>query len=195
MFPELARDLPDLETERLLLRAPSYSDVADIFEYASDPEVALHTLWEPHQTHEDTRNFLDFIFDQRRSARAIIWAMVHKTEGRVIGTIGLANCSHQHSRAELGFAIGRRCWNQGYTSEAVAAVLRSAFHELRFNRIEAFCKVENLASARVLEKSGLRFEGILRQRELIKGRFEDLKLYAMLHDEYLASIQPEERGS
>jgi ribosomal-protein-alanine N-acetyltransferase len=185
MFPELVHAVPDLETERLLLRAPQYSDVADIFAYASDPEVALHTLWEPHQGYEDTRNFLDFVMDQRRSGRVIVWAMVPKTEGRVIGTIGLANCVAQHARAELGFAIARRTWNQGYTSEAARAVLRHAFCQLGFNRIEAFCKIQNTASARVLEKSGFRFEGILRQRELIKGRFEDLKLYAILREDYL----------
>lgn len=188
MFPELARDIPDLETERLRLRAPGYEDVADIFDYASDPDVALHTLWEPHQSYEDTRNFLDFVCEQRRNGRAIVWAILPKTEGCVIGTIGLANCAHQHARAEIGFAIARRCWNRGYTSEAVAAVLRYAFEDLRFNRVEALCKVENTASSRVLEKSGLRLEGILRQREFIKGRFEDLKLYAILRQDYLRSV-------
>ncbi len=184
MFPELVREIPELETERLLLRAPGYSDVVDIYDYASDPQVALHTLWEPHQSLEDTRNFLDFVFDQRRSGRSVVWAIVRKDERCVIGTVGLANWAHQHSRAELGFAIARRCWNQGYTSEAVSAVLRYAFLDVGLNRVEALCKVENGASARVLEKAGMRFEGILRQREFIKGRFEDLKLFAIVRDEY-----------
>ncbi len=188
MFPELARDVPELETERLLLRAPGYADLKDIFEYASDPEVALHTLWEPHQDLRDTRQFLDFLFDQRRSGLSIVWAIVPKAEGRVVGTVGLANWAHHHSRAELGFAIARRCWNRGYTSESVAAVLRHAFQELCLNRVEAFCKIENGASARVLEKSGMRFEGILRQREFIKGRYEDLKLFAILREEYSTSV-------
>jgi RimJ/RimL family protein N-acetyltransferase len=188
MFPELAHELAELETERLLLRAPGYGDVADIFNYASDPQVALHTLWEPHQSHGDTRTFLDFLIEQRRSGRAMVWAIVPKCEGRVVGTIGLANCAPQHARAELGFAIARRCWNHGYTSEAATAILRHAFVDLQFNRVEAFCKVENTASARVLEKSGLRFEGVLRQREFIKGRFEDLKLFAVVRQDYFANM-------
>jgi [ribosomal protein S5]-alanine N-acetyltransferase len=186
MLPELLHDIPELETERLLLRSPRYSDVADIFAYASDPDVAAHTLWEPHHSFEDARTFLDFVYDQRRSGRALVWAIVPKNDGHVVGTIGLANCAPQHSRAELGFAIARRCWNQGYTTEAASVVLRHAFVELQFNRIEAFCKPVNIGSARVLEKSGLRYEGILREREYIKGRFEDLKTYAILRADYEA---------
>jgi [ribosomal protein S5]-alanine N-acetyltransferase len=184
MQPEPARYIPELRTERLILRALHPGDEADVFAYAQDPEVARHTLWEPHRSIEDSRAFLDFVGQQHRSGHAFVWGIVDKHQIRVIGSIGLANYVAQHSRAELGFAIARPFWNQGYTSEAVSAVMSFAFRDLQLNRIEAYCKVENFASARVLEKSGMHLEGVLREREFIKGNFEDLKLYAIVRAEY-----------
>src|SRR5512146_1366713 len=107
-----------------------------------------------------------------------MWAIVDRLNAHVIGTIGLTSYMAQHARAELGFAIARPYWNQGYTTEAVRALLGFALHDLGLNRIEAFCKVENIGSARVMEKAGMQLEGVLRQREFIKGRYEDLRIYA-----------------
>lgn len=183
MQPELVRNIPEIGTERLLIRPLEMSDEADVFAYARDPEVARHTLWEPHESIRDTLAFLAFVAEQHRTGRAFIWGIAYRAELRVIGTIGLTNYMAQHARAELGFAIGRPYWNQGYTTEAVRAVLSFGLRDLGLNRIEAFCKVENIGSARVMEKSGMRFEGVLRQREYIKGHYEDLKLYAILDED------------
>lgn len=184
MLPEPARYVPELHTHRLLLRALDTRDVSDVFAYARDPDVARHTLWDPHRSLLDTRAFLDFVLDQHRTGRAFIWGIVHLPDARVIGTIGLANYVSQHSRAEMGFALAKPYWNQGYTSEAVRAVLAFAFRDLQLNRLEAYCKPANTASARVLEKAGMMFEGVLRGREFMKGRFEDLKLYAIVRSDY-----------
>lgn len=183
MQPELVRYIPEIATERLLIRPLQVSDEADVFAYARDPEVARHTLWEPHENMRDTRAFLAFVDEQHRTGRAFIWGIVHRREGRVIGTIGLTNYIAQHGRAELGFAIARPYWNQGYTTEAVRALLSFTLRDLGLNRVEAFCKAENIGSARVMEKSGMRFEGVLRQREFIKGEYEDLKLYAIINED------------
>lgn len=184
MQPETVRYIPEISTARLLLRPLRMSDEADVFAYASDPEVAWHTLWEPHRNTADTRAFLAFVAEQHRNGSAFIWAIVDRRDNGVIGTIGLTSYMAQHARAELGFAIARPCWNQGFTTEAVRALLWFALHDLGLNRVEAFCKVENMGSARVMEKAGMRFEGVLRQREFIKGRYEDLRLYALLKGDF-----------
>ncbi len=82
--------------------------------------------------------------------------------------------------------MGRRFWGQGYASEAVQSVLRMAFQQLRLNRLEARCMLANQASARVLEKAGLRHEGILRQHVRRGSLFYDVHLYALLRDDYQA---------
>jgi RimJ/RimL family protein N-acetyltransferase len=184
MQPKAPCCIPNLATARLVLRSLRYDDVSDIFAYARDPEVARHTLWEPHRSERDSEAFFDFVAHQQGTDRMFVWGITLKPNDHIIGTIGLANYVPAHARAELGFAIGRQYWNQGLTTEAVAAVLKFGFDELELNRIEAYCKVVNLASARVLEKSGMSLEGVLRQRDRIKGKFEDLSLYAILKQDY-----------
>ncbi len=184
MQPELKREVPEIRTERLVLRALRFSDAAAIFAYAQDAEVAQHTLWDPHQTIRDSHAFLEFASDQFRAGRMLVWGITLKPVDRVIGTVGLANIASQHQRAELGFALARDCWNQGITTEAAKAVVDFGFAKLNLNRIEAFCKPENLGSARVLEKVGMKLEGVLRQHQFIKGRFEDLSLYSVLQSVY-----------
>lgn len=191
MLQDSLHDVPELRAERLVLRALRRSDAEDVFDYAKQLDVARHTLWDPHRSLQDTFAFLDFVDDQHRSGKAFVWGIVHKDEGRVVGTVGLANYAAQHSRAEMGFAIGQRYWGKGYTPEAVRVVLSFAFGAMELNRVEAYCKVENVASARVLEKTGFLFEGTLRQREFIKGRYEDLKLYAMVREDYFVQRGPD----
>jgi ribosomal-protein-alanine N-acetyltransferase len=176
--------MPVLETRRLVLRQLRATDVDDIFEYASDPEVSRYTLWDTHKTLEETRVFLSYIIEQHRRGEGMVWAVTQRGTGKMIGTCGFGSFKHRDSRAELGFALSRRFWNQGLTTEAVAAVLGFIFGELKLNRVEARCDVENLASARVLEKSGMKYEGVLRQHARIKTEFRDLKLYSVLREEW-----------
>ncbi len=187
MQPDFKREVPEIKTERLVLRALRYSDAAAIFAYAQDPEVAQHTLWDPHKTLRDSHAFLDFVTDQFRAGRMFVWGITVKPLDRVVGTVGLANVAAHHLRAELGFALARDCWNKGITTEAAKAVVEFGFSKFHLNRIEAFCKTANLPSARVLEKSGLRLEGVLREHQFIKGQFEDLKLYAVLKSDLIPS--------
>ncbi|HLH09549.1 MAG TPA: GNAT family N-acetyltransferase [Terriglobales bacterium] len=176
--------VPLLETKRLLLRQLRASDLKDIFEYASDPEVSRYTLWDTHTTIDETRVFLSYILDQHRHGEGMVWAVTLRSTGKMVGTCGFGSLKIRDSRAELGFALSRKFWNQGLTTEAVAAVLHFIFADLKLNRVEARCDVDNVASARVLEKSGMRFEGILRQHARIKGQFRNLRLYSILSSEY-----------
>ena len=98
----------------------------------------------------------------------------------IIGTIGFMWINCEHRSAEVGYSLSRDCWNQGYATEALRAVLRFGFNTLRLNRIEAQHELDNPASGRVMEKCGMRCEGTLRQRVFNKGRFSDVRLYAIL---------------
>ena len=177
--------VPVLETRRLVLRHLRPSDLNDVYEYASDPEVSRYTLWDTHLSLDESRLFLEFIIDQHRRGEGMVWAVTLRETGKMIGTCGFGTLKPRDSRAELGFALSRRYWNQGITTEAVAAVLRFVFTEMKLNRLEARCDIDNVASARVLEKSGMKFEGILRQHACIKEQFRDLRLYSILREEYL----------
>lgn len=175
--------LPVLETRRLRLRALSMRDERDMFRYASDPEVSRHVLWEAHETPRQTRSTLRAALKQYRTGAPASFAIERRSDRRMIGTIGFMWVSCEHRSAEVGYSLARDCWNQGYATEALAAVLRFGFDTLGLNRIEAQHELTNPASGRVMEKCGMTCEGILRQRVFNKGRFSDVKLYAILRDD------------
>ena len=80
--------------------------------------------------------------------------------------------------------LSREYWGRGLMPEALRAMIAFGFERMGLNRIEARCIAENAASARVMEKVGMTYEGTLRQREFIKGAYRDMKLYAILKSEY-----------
>lgn len=181
---DIFRNLQTLETERLILRKMTLEDAEDMFEYASDPDVAKYTTWDTHQSVKDTKFFLNTVVERYKNRQITDWGIVHKGEEKLIGTGGFAECHLFHSRAEIGYALSRKYWRQGYMSEAVTAIVKFGFQTMNLNRIEARCEVDNIASARVMEKVGMQFEGILRQHIFTKGKYCDLKIYSILREDF-----------
>ena len=176
--------LPVLETADLILRPVRMSDAKDIFRYASDPEVARYVMWEPHRSISDTRAYIRYIRSMYRRGLPSSWAVVHRTSGHVIGSIGFVGYSPVHHAADVGYSFSREYWNRGYATQSLKAVVDAVFRSLPLNRLEAQHDVRNPASGRVMQKSGLRQEGILRGRVLNKGEFADVALYAILRSDW-----------
>jgi [ribosomal protein S5]-alanine N-acetyltransferase len=181
----LFKNLPYLETERLKLRKLTARDAGDVFEYASVTEVSLYVSWMPHRTIADTKSFLKHVLFQYEKGIPSSWGIVLKETGKLIGTIGFHWWSTEHSKAELGYVISDKYWNQGYTTEALRKILQFGFEIMQLERIEARCFTENAASERVMQKCGMKLEGILRSSLFIKGGFRDFKLYSILKTEYI----------
>ena len=177
---EVLKDLPTLETERLILRKMVLNDAEAVFAYASNSDVSRYTLWETHRSIEDSRAFLEFATQKYENGGEPDWGIVYRGNGCLVGACGLVNWEAEHARAEVGFVLSREYWGRGLMSEAVRAILRFGFERMNLNRIEARCIAENAASARVMEKAGMVYEGTLRQREYIKGAYRDINLYAIL---------------
>ena len=85
---------------------------------------------------------------------------------------------------DVGYAISNKYWNKGLTTEAVKAIIKFGFKKLDANRIETHCDENNAASYRVMEKAGMKYEGTLRQKVLIKNKFANMKFYSILREEY-----------
>jgi ribosomal-protein-alanine N-acetyltransferase len=174
-------DLSEMETARLRLRPIRHEDAEAIFEYASDPLVTQYLPWRPHQSLQDTYAFLA---TRQEWPDVLPWGIEHKSDGKLIGSCGFHHWSLEHARAEIGYVLSRRYWGQGYMTEAVRAVVAYGFETMLLNRIEALCRPPNVASARVLEKSGMKFEGVLRQYMFANGSYHDYKIYSVLRGEY-----------
>jgi [ribosomal protein S5]-alanine N-acetyltransferase len=185
---DILANLPIIETERLLLRKITLNDASDMFEYASNPEVSEYTMWSTHTSIEDTKYFLKSLTKMYKRKELVDWGIVHKAEKKFIGTCGYVEWSMTHSRAEIGYALSARYWREGYMSEAVNAIIEFGFREMLLNRIVGRCEVNNIASARVMEKVGMQLEGILRQQLFVKGRYWDLKIYSLLREEFFNGI-------
>lgn len=185
--------LPVLETERLTLRPIRRGDEADAFAYGADPEVSRYTTWERHRTIDDACVFVDWVLGEYAQGRPAPWGIVLRDDGHLIGACGVSEWRPEHARAEIGYVLARPYWGRGYATEAVRAVLAFGFRELKLNRIEAVCAAENAASERVLQKVGMRCEGVLRRYMVVKGRSLDWKIYSVLADEFTATAQPTQR--
>jgi ribosomal-protein-alanine N-acetyltransferase len=185
VMQNILSNLPTIETERLILRPLTMADDEAIFAYASDPEVTKHVSFDTAKSIEDTRIFLRSVLDQyAKCLDPVSLAIVLKSENRLIGTVGYLNWNDPHKRIELGYALSRPHWNNGYVTETTKAMIDYTFRHSDIIRIEARCLIENPGSARVMEKSGMSFEGILRKQVVMKGKHSDMKMYSILRDEW-----------
>jgi ribosomal-protein-alanine N-acetyltransferase len=176
--------LPVLETARLRLRTLRLDDAADQQAFAGEPEVAGPGMWDPLPTlEENQRDLMEALESQARGETAE-WGIEHQSEGRLIGRCGFLRFRPAHRNAELGYALSRSYWRQGYMSEAVAAVLAFGFDRLDLQRVEANCLADNTASCRLLEKAGFALEGTARQAYVQDGISKDLRRYAVLRHEF-----------
>ncbi len=173
-----------LETERLLMREFVEEDWGAVFAYQSHP-LYLRYYELTHRTEDDVRAFVQMLIDQQKEQPRTKFqlALVLKTKKQLIGNCGIRVNDPDQREANIGYEVNSRYWGQGYATEAARTILRFGFEELGMHRVWSWCMAENVASARVLEKIGMRFEGRLREKEFFKGRWHDHLLYAILDHE------------
>jgi len=169
---------PVLETQRLILRALCPSDLDDLYEYASDHEIDHYVPWEHYENIDEARENLNMFLEQYDKDGFGAWGIEHRTDQKLIGLINTSKPGYNR-RVEVGYAISRAYWGQGYATEALRAVIQFGFEKMELARIEAVVLPENIASARVLEKAGMQFEGLLRKYQVWKDQPSDLKMYAI----------------
>ena len=175
--------LPQLGTDRLILRRMTMADAQDIFAYSRDPEVSRYVLWDAHRSIHDSRAYLRYLQRQYRNNDPSSWGIQLRETGHIIGTIGYMWWNQEYRSAEVGYSLSRASWNRGLMTEALREVIRFGFDRMLLHRIEAQHEVENPASGRVMEKAGMRREGVLRGRLYNKGKYVDVVLYAILRED------------
>jgi ribosomal-protein-alanine N-acetyltransferase len=114
-----------------------------------------------------------------RSGLPSQWRIVPKDVEQVVGLVGFVRWDREAAVAEIGFGIVQAMWGRGYMTETCRAVVEYGFEDMGLERVEARCQVTNSASARVLEKIGMRREGVVRDRVHSKAPEEDFWLYAI----------------
>jgi len=178
-----AIEQPRIETNRLILEPYKDSDVKDVFAYASNPKITQYVPWSVHKNMEDAQKFLDGVRTRTSYMPGklfFIFAIRLKETGRVIGSIDFKN--PQPWIGQIDYALSVDYWNKGIMTEAARAVKSWAETACpKVVRLQAGCLAENKGSSSVMEKLGMKFEGI-RPKSHYWGndQYADLAFYSMV---------------
>jgi RimJ/RimL family protein N-acetyltransferase len=179
-----------LHTERLLLRPFEEGDLAALTEIQSREDVARWLYWEPRSA-DEVRESLRSKMTGRSLATAgdtLSFAVVLRETGELVGDCNLSWTSDVHRQGEIGYVFNPRHHGHGYATEASRRLLELGFRELGLHRIVGRLEARNTASARVLERLGMRREGELVENEWVKGEWQSEVVYAILDREWEQSL-------
>jgi ribosomal-protein-alanine N-acetyltransferase len=144
--------LPELHTERLLLRAPEMSDEHFMFQIRSDAAVAQYIDRKLAENTNEIIDFLEKIRSNIEEKRSYLWLLTLKADQKPIGSVCLWNLSEDGLMAELGYEMLPDYHGKGYMQEAVEQVLEYGFKVLHLHKIEAWCHLSNLPSLALLHR-------------------------------------------
>ena len=148
-----------LETPRLILRHQVLSDLDDLWSLYCDPEITKYIPDAP-KSYEEAREELEWHMNGHPKFPELgLWATIHKSTGKFIGRCGLLPwVIDDRSEVEVAYTIAREFWGQGLATEAARSILQYGFNELGYPRLISLIDPENIASQRVAEKIGMKFE-------------------------------------
>jgi RimJ/RimL family protein N-acetyltransferase len=178
-----------LETDRLTLRPFVEADLEAMHAIRSDPDVARYLYREPFQTLDETRGFLEQRMATPGWEREGDWlsvAAVERESGLTVGDLALHWVSARDQTAEVGFVFDPRHQGKGFATEAARALVDWAF-SAGFHRVIGRTEARNAASARVLEKLGMRLEAHFVENEWVKGEWQSELVFAILDREWGAA--------
>jgi ribosomal-protein-alanine N-acetyltransferase len=175
-----------LETNRLELRRFELSDSEAMFKnWASDSEVTHFLMWPTHDDPGVSEAVLKDWVPRYREDSYYHWAITLRSNGNEpIGSIAVMRIDESIGMVHVGYAIGRKWWNQGITSEALAALIRFLFKEVMVNRIESRHDPRNPHSGKVMEKCGLIYEGTIKQGDWNNQGICDCCMYGLVAEDY-----------
>lgn len=169
-----------IQGPRLSLRELDDRDADAVHAWTGDAFAVRHVPLGPLDHAGTGRYVRQLVSEARQRPRDGYTLGVTEPDGTLVGTVSLMVESPVHRRGELGYILRRDRWGLGYATEAAGLLADFGFTRLGLNRVWAVCDPDNPASARVMEKIGMRYEGRLREDLLVRGEFRDSLLYAVL---------------
>ncbi|BAX60816.1 GNAT family N-acetyltransferase [Burkholderia stabilis] len=162
----------------LSLRQLERADLDAWYAYLSNPDVVRHTSWNLRSRDDLLPLFDNIESADRDSIRRL--AIVDTASGALAGTIGLHTVSTANRSAEIAYDLAPPHWGRGIASALCEAVTAWAFADGGFMRMQGVVLTSNAGSARVLQKCGYRYEGVLRAYKMVRGTPGDFAMYARL---------------
>ncbi len=176
-----------LETARLILRKGSLKDAEEIFNnYCTDSLVTKYVTWNVHKSIDDSLNYLKHWEESYKKDHSYKWLIEDKEISQVVGAIAAINVDVKNKTIEIGYCLGSNWWNKGYMTEAFKEVIKFLFEEVGVETIYAEHLAANSSSGKVMLKSGMKYEGSLRNRLIDKNTNKptDLESYSIIREDY-----------
>jgi len=174
-----------IETERLILRKFITSDIEVAFcNWTNSDKVTEFLRWPTHKEISVTEMIIKDWIESYKDPSFYQWAIVPKDLDEPIGTISVVDMDECTDKVHIGYCIGSTWWNEGYTSEAFAAIIPFLFDEVKVQRIESQHDPNNPNSGKVMKKCGLKYEGTLRKADWSNKGIVDACMYSLLVEEY-----------
>ncbi len=174
-----------ITTERLILRPFTLDDADEVARMCGTGVIQKSVLSLPYPyTREDAAAWISKHDERRRSRSCYDFAVTDRETGALYGSISLMLHVKDSPTAELCYWIGEEYRNQGYATEAARAMIEYAFSELMLHRVYAGHFGSNIPSGRVMQKAGMKQEGVLRDQFFKNGRYEDEVIYGIVSMDY-----------
>lgn len=173
----------DIETQRLRLRHFTPNDADELHRIYSNPELFKYMSNEKPLLWEQTRTVINSIIESWQHYNFGVWALVDKRNQKLIGHCGLKYLENT-LEVQIGYLLLKSYWGRGLGTEAASAVLKYGFEVANLPQIVAVAKPENIASRRVLEKVGLKYEKDAYFYE------NNVVYYSISREAYLSNVRP-----
>jgi ribosomal-protein-alanine N-acetyltransferase len=170
-----------LETERLVLRRLRQDDLRDIVAWEDFPSA--------QSNENEGQEFLDYCFREYRERGIGPWGIQLKETGVIVGNCGFPHIIFKDHCGEVNYYVAPRHRGQGLAPEALKALLEFGFRDIELTRIQARCEPDNLSSERVMQKVGMRFEGLKERAPSSKDPGPKQKLYSILGKDFKSGGQ------
>ncbi|MEO6921075.1 MAG: GNAT family N-acetyltransferase [Collimonas sp.] len=169
---------PDLAHELVYLRPLTRADAPAWYVYLTLPHVLEHTSWQLHSIDDLLQKF--DALESADPASELRFAIVLRSSGALVGTIGFHSLSLLNLTAEIAYDLAPEVWGRGVAPSACMAMVDWAFARLGAVRVQATALDSNTRTVRVLEKSGFQREGLLRNFRMVRGESRNFWIYARI---------------
>ncbi|RSD28430.1 GNAT family N-acetyltransferase [Mesobacillus subterraneus] len=167
-------------TERLVLRLFQKADAEAVTRMCNNYNIYKNTLYLPYPySVDDALAWIERHLDHFLADQSYEFAITDKKSGEVYGAIALSN-NQKFKHGELAYWVGEEYWGKGYATEAARAVVEFAFQEKKLHKVFARHFASNPASGKVLQKLGMKKEGLLIDHVIKEGQYEDLVYYGLI---------------
>lgn len=175
------------ETERFIIRPYTTKDAENLLSTIGTYEVYMTTYGIPHPCNlKYARKWIKGVINNAVKDKSYEYAIIGKQDGQYLGNVGLINIDMVSRKCDISYFVNPEFWGCGIATEAASELIGYAFNVMNINRVGGSCMEHNIASARVMEKLSMKYEGTMRDYFIKNNRYVNLRCYSILQDEFKA---------